>query len=222
MALIEPVKQAPGQPSVNKKHSAALRLWHWANAIVISGSLITVLINSTVLKPRKSAPLVLAEIQKDNPSFTLDQARSSVGLLEDKVWEWHIYFGYTLAALFLLRIIAEFFDITERKFIPQLKKAWLQYKVIKQERQAAKHELVVKGIYIVFYIVLIIMVLTGLSLAFQDSLPFSKALQHSVKEVHGFCMYLVLAFIAVHLAGVFLAERKPENKGIVSDMINGG
>jgi cytochrome b len=34
-------------------------------------------------------------------------------------------------------------------------------------------------------------------------------------------MYLVLAFIAVHLLGVFLAERN-ESKGIVSDMINGG
>jgi cytochrome b len=34
-------------------------------------------------------------------------------------------------------------------------------------------------------------------------------------------MYLILAFIAVHLAGVYLAERK-DGKGIVSDMINGG
>jgi cytochrome b len=34
-------------------------------------------------------------------------------------------------------------------------------------------------------------------------------------------MYLILAFIVVHLAGVFLAERK-NGKGIVSDMINGG
>jgi Ni,Fe-hydrogenase I cytochrome b subunit len=34
-------------------------------------------------------------------------------------------------------------------------------------------------------------------------------------------MYLIIAFIVVHLAGVFLAERKTDN-GIVSDMINGG
>jgi cytochrome b len=34
-------------------------------------------------------------------------------------------------------------------------------------------------------------------------------------------MYLIIAFILVHLAGVFLAERKDE-KGLVSDMINGG
>ncbi|MGN8068828.1 hypothetical protein [Mucilaginibacter sp. 22184] len=46
-------------------------------------------------------------------------------------------------------------------------------------------------------------------------------MRHSVKEVHGFCMYLILAFIFVHLVGVFLAEHK-SNKGIISDMINGG
>jgi Ni/Fe-hydrogenase 1 B-type cytochrome subunit len=222
MALIAPIKHQPGQPSVNKKNSAALRLWHWLNAIAISGLLITVLINSTVLKPRKSAPLVLAEIQKDNPAFTLDQARTAVGFLEDKVWEWHVYFGFALTALLLLRIITEFFGLAERKFINQLKKAWQQFKTTKQNRQDAQHELVVKGIYIVFYILLVIMVATGLSLAFQDSLPFSKALQHSIKEVHGFCMYLILGFTIVHLAGVVLAERKAESKGIVSDMINGG
>jgi cytochrome b len=66
------------------------------------------------------------------------------------------------------------------------------------------------------------MVVTGLFLAFEDALVAYKSIRHSVKEVHGFCMYLVLAFIIVHLAGVFLAERKEESSGLVSDMINGG
>jgi Ni/Fe-hydrogenase 1 B-type cytochrome subunit len=221
MTLIEPVKQEPGPSSQPKTYSSAMRFWHWANAIVISGSLITVLINSTVLKPRKMAPDVMGAIQKDNPAFTINQAQSAIRFLEDKVWEWHVYFGFALTALLLLRIIAEFFELAERKFINRFKKSWQQYNVIKKEREKAKHELVVKSIYIIFYIVLLTMVLTGLSLAFQDSLPFSKGLQNSIKEVHGFCMYLVLGFITIHLAGVFLAERK-DSKGIVSNMINGG
>jgi Ni,Fe-hydrogenase I cytochrome b subunit len=65
------------------------------------------------------------------------------------------------------------------------------------------------------------MAVTGLFLAFENLLAPFKAIRHSVKEVHGFCMYLIIAFILVHLAGVFLAERK-DDKGIVSDMINGG
>ena len=46
-------------------------------------------------------------------------------------------------------------------------------------------------------------------------------MRHDVKEVHGFIMYLIIAFIVVHIAGVLLAERK-NSKGITSDMINGG
>ena len=66
------------------------------------------------------------------------------------------------------------------------------------------------------------MVVTGLSLAFDDDVPALRSIHHPVKSVHGFCMYLILAFIIVHIAGVFLAERKKNGKGIVSDMINGG
>ena len=206
----------------NKKNSAALRFWHWANAIVISGSLITVLVNSTVLKPRKSAPLILTELQKTNPSVTLDQARSVINILEDKVWDVHVYFGYTLAALLLLRIVAELFSVTERKLINQIKKAWQSFKTIKQQMESARHDVIVKSIYIIFYVLLLVIVATGLLLAFDDELGLSKATSHSVKEVHGFCMYPVLAFIAIHLVGVWMAERKADGKGIVSDMINGG
>ena len=36
-----------------KRYSATLRLWHWLNAIVISGSLLTVLVDATLLKKRR-------------------------------------------------------------------------------------------------------------------------------------------------------------------------
>ncbi len=65
------------------------------------------------------------------------------------------------------------------------------------------------------------MAVTGLTLAFKKDLAIPRNIAHTIQDVHGFCMYLVLAFIAVHVIGVFLAERK-ESKGIVSDMINGG
>ncbi|OIQ68775.1 hypothetical protein GALL_496270 [mine drainage metagenome] len=71
-----------------------------------------------------------------------------------------------------------------------------------------------------FYLMIITMALTGLCLAFEDDVPALKAI-HAFREIHQFTMYLILAFIFVHLAGVFLAERK-ESPGIVSDMINGG
>ncbi|MDB5119630.1 MAG: cytochrome b/b6 protein [Sphingobacteriales bacterium] len=38
--------------------------------------------------------------------------------------------------------------------------------------------------------------------------------------MYGFCRYLILAFIVLHIGGVFIGERT-DKKGIVSNMING-
>lgn len=221
MATIEPVRMDVIHPEKIKKYSPSLRLWHWVNMIVISGSLITVLINSTITDDHTTSSLIKEELQKSGLKASDDQARSAAHALSDSVWDVHIYFGYCLAGLLVFRLILEFFQLADQKFIRGIKSAYEQFDTIKKEREIARHELTVKLIYSVFYLLLIIMVVTGLFLAFEDALAAYKSIRHSVKEVHSFCMYLVLAFIAVHLAGVFLAERK-NAKGIVSDMINGG
>lgn len=221
MALIEPVKKDIQDKGRTKIYSAPLRLWHWANMIVISGSLITVLINSTLNDRGNINPLITGELKNSGVSITDQQAGSVGHALEDKVWEIHTYFGYVLAGLLLFRLILEFFQLADQKLTRKIKGAYRQFQTTKKNRELARHELVVKGIYAVFYLLLTVMAITGLFLAFEDLLAPFKAIRHSVKEVHGFCMYLVLAFITVHLIGVFLAERK-EGKGIVSDMINGG
>ncbi|EHQ25611.1 cytochrome b/b6 domain-containing protein [Mucilaginibacter paludis] len=221
MAIIEPTRVDVQHPQRIKKHSATLRFWHWANTIVITGSLITVLINSTITNKRQTAALIKSELQNAGATISDQQSSAAAHALGDKTWEVHTYFGYVLAALFLFRLILEFFQLADQKFIRKLKSAWLQFNAVKKEREIARHELTVKLIYSAFYLLLLVMVVTGLFLAFEDALAGFKSIRHSVKEVHGFCMYLVLAFIAVHLAGVFLAERKT-GSGIVSDMINGG
>ncbi len=221
MAIIEPVKQNPTQPDSTKKNSAALRSWHWANLIIITGLLTTVLINSTILDDHSNQSFLKTELQKSGTVLNENQARSLAHAQSDEVWGIHIYFGYFLAALFVFRLVMEFFQPKEQQFFRRLKEVYRQYFVLKQNTYLAKHDLAVKITYAGFYLLLTIMVVTGLSLAFEDALSFLKPIRHSIKQVHGFCMYLVLAFIAVHLAGVFLAERD-KSPGIVSDMINGG
>jgi Ni/Fe-hydrogenase 1 B-type cytochrome subunit len=213
MDLVHPLKV--------KKYSAPIRLWHWANAVVISGSLITVLINSTITDDHTTSSFFKDELQKSNVIISNDQARSVANALSDRVWDVHVYFGYCLAALLLFRLLLEFFQLADQKFIRKIKSAYVQFNDIKQNRQETRHELAVKSLYAIFYALLVIMVVTGLFLAFEDAMAPFKAIRHSVKSVHGFCMYLILGFIVVHIAGVFLAERK-NDKGIVSDMINGG
>lgn len=221
MEIIAPVRKDVQYHGRIKKHSASLRLWHWVNTIVISGSLLTVLINSTITDERPVSTLVKNELKNAGATVSGEQAASVAHALDDRVWSVHIYFGYVLVALLLFRMILEFFQLADQKFIRKMKSAYRQFQTTKKNREIAKHKLTVKSIYAIFYLLLILMAITGLFLAFENLLAPFKSFRHSVKEVHGFCMYLILAFIFVHLAGVFFAERK-NNKGIVSDMINGG
>ena len=207
MSILKPTRLDIEYPKQIKKYSAMLRLWHWSNIVVISGSLVTVLINSTLFEDKI--------LRSDNASKSLIEA------LEDKIWGVHIYFGYALAALFLFRIMLEFFQHPEERFFYHFEVAYRDYFILKHNSVSAKHELMVRIIYLVFYGLLVIMAISGLILAFEDQLGLQKPVAHQVKEFHGFCMYLILVFILVHLTGVFIAERK-NSKGIVSDMINGG
>ncbi|WP_158799188.1 cytochrome b/b6 domain-containing protein [Pedobacter sp. L105] len=207
MPTIEPIRRDVENEQHIKKHSAAIRFWHWMNALIITGSLVTVVINSTLF---------------EDPSIrSTVQGKSILHTLEDKVWGIHIYFGYALAALFLFRIFQELFLRSDQKFLYKLKVVYSDYFVINKNREPAKHDLVVKILYIIFYMLLAIMVGTGLTLAFGDQFGLPKSILHAVKNFHGFCMYLIIVFVLLHVAGVILAEKK-SGSGIVSDMINGG
>lgn len=219
MTVIEPVRADLQHPERIKKYSAPLRCWHWANAVIMSGSLITVLINSTLTGRRNISAVVQQEL-KTGTGEIAQQGKGISHALSDQVWGVHTWFGYALAALLLFRLLLESFQLTDQKFVRTLKAAYTQFRVAKKNRELARHEPAVKSLYAVFYLLLIISVVTGLLLAFEDLLGPFKSIRHSV-EVHGFCMYLLIAFIVVHLAGVLLAERK-DGAGIVSDMINGG
>jgi Ni/Fe-hydrogenase 1 B-type cytochrome subunit len=179
------------------------------------------LINSTLLDRKQNAPFVKETLQKAGAIITDDQANAVSHDMGDQVWAIHIYFGYALAALLLFRLIMEFFQLADQKLIRKIKIAYHDYIVVKKQRELARHEMVVKTVYAVFYLLLIVMAVTGLFLAFEDFFEPYKAIRHSVKEVHGFTMYLIIGFIVIHILGVLLAERK-DSKGIVSDMINGG
>jgi Ni/Fe-hydrogenase 1 B-type cytochrome subunit len=220
MNIIEPKRVNTIHPHSIKKNSASLRLWHWMTVLVISGSLLTVLINSTITDKHAITTLVKEKIQ-DSKGVDNDINRSVAGALEDQVWAVHTYFGYGLAVLLLFRIVLEFSQLADQKFLRTLKVANQKFRQRKQNRQDALHELTVKIIYVVFYCLLLIMIVTGLGLAFDDDFSFLRSIHRPVKNIHGFCMYLILGFIILHITGVFLAERK-DGAGMVSDMINGG
>jgi len=196
-------------------------LWHWLSAIAIAGSLLTVLINSTVLSGGTGVSTVKSSLGSHHVIISDDQARSVVHDLRDNVWSWHTWIGFVLVALLLFRLIVEITQPSGQKLIKKIINAWQRYDMIRQDTISPKHEFWVKTLYALFYVLLFITAITGLDLAFEDDFKYLRKF-HFLKEVHAFNMYLILLFIIVHIGGVFLAERGKTDKGIVSDMINGG
>src|ERR1700744_2558634 len=107
---IEPVRTDVDHPQQTKKYSLSLRIWHWLNAIVITGSLTTVLINSTILDDKPTAAFMKDHFKEAGAQLTDDQTKTVAHALSDTVWDIHVYFGYALVTLLIFRLILEFFQ----------------------------------------------------------------------------------------------------------------
>lgn len=220
MELQQTAVRVPDQASRTKKYSSSIRAWHWANGLIITGSLLTVLVNSTVLTPWMTAGLIAEKLKEKGINVTDDQTRSAAFVLSDRVWAIHTYLGYALIGLFLFRLAIELFGFADKTLVNKIRAAKRSFLSVKEKRRTSRNEMLIKTSYAVFYLLLMVMVVTGLALAFRNNIPVLRSM-HFIKEIHGFTMYLILGFIVIHLAGVFIGERK-EHKGIVSEMINGG
>ncbi|GAA3939162.1 cytochrome b/b6 domain-containing protein [Hymenobacter algoricola] len=208
-------------PAVGNKNSLALRLWHWSSAAVISGLLITILFLFVILKMKTVGPEFQAVLQKQGVTMSKEQVRGLTRIISHRIWDWHIYLGVALSVLLLGRIGLEFFQRGQQRFAVKLGTARQYFRQQGVDLQDARHSLVVKYSYLAFYLMLVVMVLTGLVLIYADDVEFLHQLEHTVKEVHNVTMYLIMAFTGLHVLGVVWAE-STKNKGIVSDMINGG
>lgn len=210
------------EPLFKGRHSALLRIWHWSTFIIISGSLITVLFAKTLFSAKDNASLVQQNLRKSNIIISPDQARSVAHDFSDLIWQWHIYMGYVLAGLLLFRILLEFFQPEQQKFVTVLKNALKYLRLPGTNKTNTKHFLWVKYLYLIFYFSLFVQACTGLFMAYSDDVPALKNIRHTAKEIHNIFMWVIISYIVIHISGVILAELGKKHKGIVSDMINGG
>lgn len=208
--------------SFRGKNSVSKRIWHWATFIAILGSLITVLLAKTILNTRSNISIVQESLQQNNVAVTPMQARSVSHEFNDLIWHWHIYIGYVLSALFLFRLVYEFFQPKEQKLIPLIKKANRYLKQPSIDIKYGRHYLFVKYMYVIFYIALATQVCTGLFMVYSDNNDKLKDIRHTASDVHSFSMWVIISYIVLHIGGVIITELSKKDKGIVSDMINGG
>ncbi|MEA1952922.1 MAG: cytochrome b/b6 domain-containing protein [Campylobacterota bacterium] len=190
-----------------KKWRLDFRIWHWLHAMVVLGLLGTVFLRKTFLSWRTNSELLMQKLAEINLEVTTEQAKMLAKAIRSPMWEWHIILGYALVALLLWRVVL-FFTYSGRQ----------NYLNLKEE---SIHKLMVKLGYIGIYAILFFMAISGLVIHFYETFGMTKALAHSIKEIHEFVFYAIYIFVPMHIIGLFVAENQDE-KGIISDMVNGG
>ncbi|WP_210516798.1 cytochrome b/b6 domain-containing protein [Hymenobacter terricola] len=211
---------APAVEVPIKDYRASLRFWHWANALLISLQLITILFQKVIVNSRSAVPEFQQAMSKNNITITTKQGGAFAHIISERIWDWHIYFGWALVALWVLRLGLQLTGPSELRFSARLMEILRRYRLAPPaDKGAAGKVLFAKTTYALFYIFITIMVATGLIMIYEDT-AFFGPMHHTAEEIHNVTMYLIMGFIAVHVVGVVWAEIK-EDHGLVSRMVGG-
>jgi len=106
-----------------QKHSMMIRIWHWLTFIIISGSIVTVLLTSTLFNQRKNVILVQDKLKEKGLIVSEDQAFAITREYEDKLWGVHKLLGYGLVFLLFSRILIELVQPGEEKIRKKMYKS---------------------------------------------------------------------------------------------------
>ena len=204
----------PPSNSFKTAKPAAIRLWHWLTFLFFTMSITTVIFGSTLFKTDNNIAMVQQQVQEKGGTVTKDQAWKVAHEYSDKLWMLHKYIGFGLSFLILSRIIIEVRLSKQQQLVPRLRSA-----PSNPADKEAKHFLFVQYSYMVFYVLFIVMALTGLILAFED-VEWLKPIHEVAEETHSIVQWGLYTFFIVHICGVIRADLTKYN-GIISRMING-
>lgn len=189
----------------NHEYPTGLRIWHWLNFVAISVILVTVLLRKTFLAYRTNSSLIQEKTAAAGTPVTKAVADEIAKTMRDRMWDWHVYFGFALAALLVWRLVLRFRGAASRS----------------DDRFAEKERRMQRIGYGVFYTFAGFLSLSGLTLAFRASLPLSKDAISLIKDSHELALWGMLIFVPLHLVGVIASEFKSRSAGLVSRMIGG-
>lgn len=184
-----------------RSYPAVYRIVHWAIAVSFVLLIITIFLRSTWMNKYNVAAIIQDQLANTEQHVSEDQAIALAKKIRQPMWDWHIYTGYVLTGLFALRFM-----------LPAFGRMKFQNPLGKGLSATAKFK---KWSYLVFYAFVVVSLATGLLIVWGP-----KAWKEPLEQVHVLGIYYLLAFIAVHLAGVLKAEFT-DGKGIISRMISG-
>lgn len=180
----------------NTSHSSISGIIHWAIAICMIIILITIFLRLNWMNKIHLAGIIQDYLSTTDQSLSQDQLIQLAKKIRKPMWNWHIYIGYVLVGLFSIRFFLPLFG--EMKFKNPFNKK-LNFK-----------EKFRFWIYIIFYIGVILSLTTGLIIELGP-----KDLKKSMEAIHVLSNYYLLAFIAIHLIGIFLAKLSTKKLSIL-------
>ena len=185
-------------------YPVSLRVWHWLNAIAVSGLLLTFFLRKTFLSWRENSAIIMNQLSSMGIDISQEQAKIVAKAIRAPMWEWHIVFGLMMAALLIYR-------------------AWIFWQEAgfgRDDEGESMHMKLVHWGYKIIYIILIFMAISGMLLNWHNAIGLSDGLTHTIKEIHEYIAWNVVVFVPLHILGVFVAEND-DQRGIVSRMISG-
>ena len=215
--------QAQTAPPAAATHdySVPMRIWHWVNAALVSGQLLTILFQKVIVNAKHAVPEFQAAITKGGGTLSEQQGRAVAHVISERIWTWHVWMGVALAFFWLFWTVMQALDPAGRRFGARLMAAARRYKLAAPAEHAdARHVLLAKLTYAAFYLFITIMVVTGLALIFADEVPWLGSMEHTMKEIHNVTMYLIIGYIVLHVVGVVWADIY-DDRGLISRMVSG-
>lgn len=214
---------APVAPPVATTHdySVPMRLWHWANAGLVTAQLLTIVFQKVIVNAKGAVPAFQEALRKSGGTLTKQQAGAVAHVISERIWQWHIWLGIGLAAVWLGWTLMQALDPTGRRFGARLRAAAQRYGLASPaEHAGARHVLLAKLTYAAFYLSITVMVVTGLALTWADDVPWLGHLEHPLKQVHNVTMYVIIGYLVLHVVGVVWADIYDDH-GLISRMVSG-
>ncbi len=184
-----------------REYSRIFRVMHWSIAICMILLLCTIFLRMTWLNKEHVADIIQQFMVDKNTNFTRDELIILAKQIRKPMWNWHIYLGYAITILYIIRMSLPFFG--HMSFSNPLNKT-LSPKVKFQY-----------WVYMIFYGCLAISLITGLIIEWGP-----KIYKKPMESVHVLSIYYLVAFMVLHVGGVIWAELH-DYKGLISRVISG-
>jgi len=204
----------------NLPHSSLIRIWHWLTFVVMAFSLFSVLMGNVIFKPRVLTPVIQESLQHGGANITEKQAHGVAHEIHDIIWTWHKIIGYGLGILLISRFFIEFAQSQEERMAMRIKNAKAGIQDSNLDKNDLKHFIWVNRAYLLFFLILALMAITGLGMAYEDDVPWLDHMKKFNHNIHGLLQYAMYAYLLLHIGGVIISDMT-KHKGLVSGMING-